>query len=79
MPELPEVETICRGLENNIIGKKIASVFISDKKLRLPFPHNFSIDLKEKTLHYNLLTMLTFSFRNYFNWIRSCTNIIGAN
>jgi len=50
MPELPEVETVCRGLENNIIGKKIASVFIGDKKLRLPFPKNFSADLKNKTV-----------------------------
>ena len=50
MPELPEVETVCRGLENNIIGKKISSVFISDKKLRLPFPENFSADLKGKTI-----------------------------
>ena len=50
MPELPEVETVRRGLENNIIDKKIASVFISDKKLRLPFPKNFSTDLKNKTI-----------------------------
>lgn len=50
MPELPEVETVCRGLENNIIGKKITSVFISDKKLRLPFPTNFSTNLKERKI-----------------------------
>ena len=34
MPELPEVETIRRGLEN-IVGKKITKIFRSEKKLRL--------------------------------------------
>jgi formamidopyrimidine-DNA glycosylase len=41
MPELPEVETICRGIKANIIGKKISSITTSDKNLRLPFPQNF--------------------------------------
>lgn len=34
MPELPEVETIRRGLEN-LVGKKITKVFRSDKKMRI--------------------------------------------
>lgn len=34
MPELPEVETIRRGLKN-IVGKKITKIFRSEKKLRL--------------------------------------------
>jgi formamidopyrimidine-DNA glycosylase len=34
MPELPEVETIRRGLEN-LVGKKIIQVFRSDKKMRI--------------------------------------------
>ncbi len=42
MPELPEVETICRGIKQKIIGKKILSTKTSDKKLRLPFPENLS-------------------------------------
>ncbi len=33
MPELPEVETVRRGLEN-LIGKKIIEIFRSEKKLR---------------------------------------------
>jgi formamidopyrimidine-DNA glycosylase len=33
MPELPEVETVRRGLEK-IIGKKVGNIFRSDKKLR---------------------------------------------
>ena len=34
MPELPEVETIRRGLEN-LVSKKIIKIFRSDKKLRI--------------------------------------------
>jgi formamidopyrimidine-DNA glycosylase len=41
MPELPEVETIRRGLEN-ITGKKIIEVFSSGKKMRI----DSSLDLQ---------------------------------
>ena len=34
MPELPEVETIRRGLEGFILGKKIATIKILDSKLK---------------------------------------------
>lgn len=50
MPELPEVETICRGIAHNIIGKKIIATKTSDKKLRLPFPPQFSINLQNQTI-----------------------------
>ena len=36
MPELPEVEVICRGLQDHIIGKRITAIFCSGKKLSLP-------------------------------------------
>lgn len=36
MPELPEVEVICRGLQDHIIGKRITATYSSGKKLRLP-------------------------------------------
>jgi len=49
MPELPEVETICRGIEQNIIGKKILAIQTSDKNLRLPFPKNFA-DLENQKI-----------------------------
>lgn len=42
MPELPEVQTITQGLRDNIIGKNISSVNISNKNLRLPFPVNIN-------------------------------------
>ena len=42
MPELPEVETVRRGLEN-LVGQKIVRVFLSDKKLRI----DSSLDLQD--------------------------------
>lgn len=39
MPELPEVETIRRGLQNKIVGKKIAGVVVKKSKLaKNPLP-----------------------------------------
>jgi formamidopyrimidine-DNA glycosylase len=38
MPELPEVETVCRGLEKSILGKRIAHAETMRADLRFPFP-----------------------------------------
>ncbi|MET3589748.1 formamidopyrimidine-DNA glycosylase [Bartonella silvatica] len=38
MPELPEVETVRRGLEPLVTGAKILSVTLNRKDLRFPFP-----------------------------------------
>ena len=38
MPELPEVETICRGLAPLIVGRTIAAIETSGKILRQPVP-----------------------------------------
>lgn len=40
MPELPEVETVMRGLEKALCGKKIKSVAAARKNLRIPFPRD---------------------------------------
>lgn len=40
MPELPEVETVCRGLAKSLQGQRIASIGLARKNLRIPFPHN---------------------------------------
>jgi formamidopyrimidine-DNA glycosylase len=50
MPELPEVETICRGLKENIINKEISDVKISDKKLRFNYPENFIQNLNKSKI-----------------------------
>ncbi len=41
MPELPEVETIRRGLEQVMVGRAIASVDQRRPDLRIPFPADF--------------------------------------
>jgi formamidopyrimidine-DNA glycosylase len=43
MPELPEVETVLRGIEPHLIGNQIKEVQINRPDLRIPFPP----DLKE--------------------------------
>jgi len=36
MPELPEVETTCRGISPHIIDKPISSIIVREKRLRWP-------------------------------------------
>jgi formamidopyrimidine-DNA glycosylase len=38
MPELPEVEVVCRGLALMLLGRKIEAVIFGKQKLRLPLP-----------------------------------------
>jgi len=40
MPELPEVETVCRGLQKPLVGKRISAVQQNRPNLRIPFPAN---------------------------------------
>ncbi len=42
MPELPEVETVCRGLEPFMRGKTFQRVILRRKDLRVPFPKNLA-------------------------------------
>ena len=42
MPELPEVETVCRGIAPLITGSSIVSVVQRRPSLRIPFPQGFS-------------------------------------
>lgn len=41
MPELPEVETVCRGLSPVVAGKALARVILRRPDLRIPFPADF--------------------------------------
>ncbi|GGC65774.1 bifunctional DNA-formamidopyrimidine glycosylase/DNA-(apurinic or apyrimidinic site) lyase [Chelatococcus reniformis] len=41
MPELPEVETVRRGLEPALVGAHIDRVVLNRKDLRFPFPERF--------------------------------------
>lgn len=51
MPELPEVETIRRGLEPHLVGQTIARVDQRRPDLRFPFPENFAARLEGQTVH----------------------------
>src|SRR5689334_7067364 len=42
MPELPEVETVMRGLERAMAGRRISRVELRRRDLRFPFPKDFS-------------------------------------
>ncbi|AZL15754.1 bifunctional DNA-formamidopyrimidine glycosylase/DNA-(apurinic or apyrimidinic site) lyase [Rickettsiales endosymbiont of Stachyamoeba lipophora] len=40
MPELPEIETVTRGLQKSILGCKFKDIKLSEYKLRISFPDN---------------------------------------
>lgn len=42
MPELPEVETTCRGIEPHILDKRISNVVVRDARLRWPVPDDLA-------------------------------------
>ncbi len=46
MPELPEVETVCRQLEAEIVGKTINEVSLRRSGVRIPFPKNLKKDME---------------------------------
>ncbi|HSU88332.1 MAG TPA: DNA-formamidopyrimidine glycosylase family protein, partial [Terriglobia bacterium] len=41
MPELPEVETVKRGLQASVEGRRLTSVETRRGDLRAPFPEDF--------------------------------------
>ncbi len=50
MPELPEVETIKRGIASNLEGETIKSVIVRNKKLRWPIPDILSTILPNQSI-----------------------------
>ncbi len=50
MPELPEVETVCRGIAPHLIEMKIDSVVLNRPDLRVPFPPHFAESLQGRTV-----------------------------
>ncbi len=50
MPELPEVETVRRGLEPVLVGRRIARVDLARDGLRFPFPKSFAARLEGTTV-----------------------------
>ena len=52
MPELPEVETVRRGLERAMVGRRINQVVVRRSDLRRPLPENFSDMLTGREITY---------------------------
>ena len=50
MPELPEVETVCRGLSKVITGKKIYKIRVLNPKLRYKIPDDLENKIKSKNV-----------------------------
>jgi formamidopyrimidine-DNA glycosylase len=50
MPELPEVETVRRGLDPHVAGARIDKVTLRRKDLRFPFPEGFRAALEGQTI-----------------------------
>ncbi len=51
MPELPEVETIRRGIEPCLIGHRIAGVIVRNPNFRWPIPDNLEKILTNTSIH----------------------------
>ena len=46
MPELPEVETICRGIAPLIVGLTVAEIVVREARLRVLIPSDLSASLE---------------------------------
>ena len=50
MPELPEVETVLRGVAPHIEGRTVAAVTVRQAKLRQPVPETLGATLAGETV-----------------------------
>jgi formamidopyrimidine-DNA glycosylase len=50
MPELPEVETVCRGLTHLLQGRRLERVDVRRKDLRIPFPPGLAQKLTQRRI-----------------------------
>ena len=50
MPELPEVETVCKGLQPFLVGQKIRSFKVRRRDLRLPVSKGITYHTKNRTI-----------------------------
>ena len=51
MPELPEVETTCRGIAPHLVGQRISRLAINNASLRWPVPQTLKKTLPNQTIH----------------------------
>jgi formamidopyrimidine-DNA glycosylase len=50
MPELPEVETVCRTIAPHVVGKRILAVDVRETRLRRPIAPDFAARLAGRTV-----------------------------
>lgn len=50
MPELPEVETVRRGIEPHVLGRRIERVEVRERRLRWPIPEGLETWLRGRTV-----------------------------
>jgi len=50
MPELPEVETACRGIRPHVLGQRVTRVIVRERRLRWPVPESLVKDLPGHTI-----------------------------
>lgn len=50
MPELPEVETVRRGIEKPLISQRLLKSVVRQPRLRWEIPQNFLLQIKNQTL-----------------------------
>jgi formamidopyrimidine-DNA glycosylase len=50
MPELPEVETVCRGLSPLLTGNHFTQVTLNRPDLRIPFPDGLAASIEHKKI-----------------------------
>ena len=50
MPELPEIETIVRGLAPHVVGARVASVAVRERRLRTPLAAGFAAALRGRRI-----------------------------
>jgi formamidopyrimidine-DNA glycosylase len=50
MPELPEVETVRRGIEPHVVGRTIERVWVREPRLRWPVPRDFADSLSGRRI-----------------------------
>ncbi len=48
MPELPEVETTCRGIRPHVAGRRITDLIVHQRQLRWPVPGQLKRSLKDQ-------------------------------
>lgn len=51
MPELPEVETVCRTIAPHVVGRRIDVVAVHERRLRRPIASDFAERLRGRTVH----------------------------